>query len=73
MEGSIILTSFKSAVAFLVSQVNRVFERDIPDRKRLKFGIAGFHAAFILVIKLRQAGDHLTASGTGAVTITRGL
>ena len=57
----------------LVSQVNGVFERDIPDRKRLKFGIAGFHAAFILVIKLRQAGSHLTAPGTGGGHDNKGL
>ena len=49
----------------LISQINRVFNRNIPDWEGLEFGITGLDAAFIFMIKLRQAGSHLPASGAG--------
>ena len=46
----------------LVSQVDRVFQRQIPDREGLIFCIAGVYTAFVLMVKLGKAGCHLSAS-----------
>ena len=47
----------------LVGQVDRMLERDIPDRKRLKFRVARLDPSLVFVIKLGQTGRHLPASG----------
>ena len=46
----------------LVSQVDRVLQRQIPDREGLIFCIAGVYTAFVLMVKLGKAGCHLSAS-----------
>ena len=40
-------------------------QRQIPDRERLKLGVARAHAALVLVIELAQARGHLAAAGAG--------
>ena len=49
----------------LIGQVDRVLERQVPDREGLELGIAGLHAALMLVIQLAEAGGHLSAAGAG--------
>ena len=48
-----------------VGQVYGVFQRKAPHGKGLEFGISGFDAALVLIVKLAQAHRHLSASGTG--------
>ena len=48
----------------LIGQVDRVIERQVPYREGLELGVAGLHAAAVLVIELGEAGRHLAASGT---------
>ena len=40
-------------------------QRQVPDRERLKLGVARAHAALVLVIELAQARGHLAAAGAG--------
>ena len=49
----------------LVGEVDRVLERQVPDREGLKLRIARLHAALVLVIQLAQAGGHLAAARAG--------
>ena len=49
----------------LVGEVDRVLERQVPDREGLELGIAGLDAAPVLVIELAQAGGHLAAARAG--------
>ena len=49
-----------------VSQVHRMLERKIPDRKRLELGIAGVNAAFVFVIELTETGGKLAAARAGS-------
>ena len=49
----------------LVGDVDRMLERNVPDGKRLKLGIAGLDAALVLLIELAQAHRHLAAAGSG--------
>ena len=42
-----------------------MLERQVPDRERLELGVAGLHAALVLVIELGEAGRHLAASRAG--------
>ena len=49
----------------LVCEVDRMLERDIPDREGLELRISGMAASFILMIELRQACRHLSAAGSG--------
>ena len=49
----------------LIGKVDRVLERQIPDRKGFKLRIAGFYTALMLLINLRQAGCHLAGAGAG--------
>ena len=46
-----------------VCEVDGMAEREIPDGEGFKFRIAGTDSALMLVIKLGEAGCHLTASG----------
>ena len=46
----------------LISDVDRVFEGYVPDREGLELRISGFHATFVLVVKLAQAHSHLAAA-----------
>ena len=56
----------------LIGEVDRVLERQVPDRERLIFGVARVHAALVLLIELAEAGRHLAGAGAGAVTMTMG-
>ena len=47
----------------LVGEVDRVLEREIPDRERLILGVARVHAALVLLIQLAEAGGHLARAG----------
>ena len=47
-----------------VCQINGMFQRDIPDRECLKLRITGTNTTFLLMVQLRQAGSHLSASRT---------
>ena len=49
----------------LVGEVDRVLERQVPDRERLIFGVARVHAALVLLIELAEAGRHLAGAGAG--------
>ena len=49
----------------LVGEVHGVAQRQVPDRERLKLGVARAHAALVLVIELAQARGHLAATGAG--------
>ena len=49
----------------LVGKVDRVLEREAPHRERLILGIAGLHAALVLMIELAEAGGHLAGAGAG--------
>ena len=55
---------FKVCGGGLVREVDRVVERQVPDRERLEFRVAGLHAPLLLKVELRQAGRHLPASRT---------
>ena len=46
-----------------VSEVDGMLEREVPDRKSLKFGIACVDPAFMLMIKLRETGGHFPTAG----------
>ena len=36
----------------LISQIDRVLERNVPDRESLKLGITGLDSTLVLVVKL---------------------
>ena len=46
----------------LIGEVDRVLERQIPDREGFKLRVARLHAALVLVVELREAGRHLSAA-----------
>ncbi len=48
-----------------VGDVDRVGDRKVPDRERLKFRVAGFQPAQIVVVQLGQTGRHFAAAGAG--------
>ena len=48
----------------LVGDIHRMFERQIPDRESLKFGITSTDASFVFVVKLRETSCHLAATRT---------
>ena len=45
-----------------IGQIDRVLERDIPDRECLKFCITGLNAALVFMVQLGKAGCHLAAA-----------
>ena len=47
-----------------IGQVDRMIERQVPDREGLELGITGFESSFIVVVHLGKAGCHLAGSGT---------
>ena len=47
----------------LIGEVDRVLQRQVPDRERLIFGIACVHAALVFLIKLAEAGRHFARAG----------
>ncbi|OPZ42990.1 MAG: hypothetical protein BWY95_02277 [Bacteroidetes bacterium ADurb.BinA104] len=49
-----------------VSNVHRMFERQIPYGKCLELGIPCLHPVFLFHIELTQADRHLTAAGAGS-------
>ena len=49
----------------LVGQVDRVLERQVPDREGLELGVAGHDAPLMLMVELGETGGHLSAAGTG--------
>ena len=48
----------------LVRQIDRMLERQIPDRECLELGVACLDAPLVFMVKLGQAGCHLAAAGT---------
>lgn len=50
----------------LVGEIDRVGEREVPDRERLVFCIARLDAAEVLMIELGQTGRHFSASRSGS-------
>ena len=46
----------------LIRQVQRMLERQIPDRERLELRIAGLDTPFVLLIELGQTHSHLSAA-----------
>ena len=50
----------------LVSEIDRMLERQVPDRERFKFCVAGLNAPLMLMIKLRKTGCHFSAARTGS-------
>ncbi len=44
----------------LVSDVNRVLQRQIPNREGFELGVTGINATLVFLIKLREADRHLT-------------
>ena len=48
----------------LVGDIDRMLERQIPDREGFKFRISGLRAAFVFVIELGKAGRQLPAAAT---------
>ena len=47
-----------------VSEVDRVLERDVPNRERFKLGIASLDTALVFMINLREADSHLSTTRT---------
>ena len=48
----------------LVGDVDGVLQRNAPDGEGLELGVAGLHAATVLVVELAEAYGHLAAAGT---------
>ena len=46
----------------LVGQVDRMVQRQVPDRECLEFRVPGIHASLVLVVQLTQAGRHFAAA-----------
>ena len=49
----------------LISDVDGMFQREIPNGERFKLGIASLHAALMLLIKLAEAYGHLAGARAG--------
>ena len=49
----------------LVGDVHGVHERQVPHGERLELRVAGFDAALVLVIDLREAGRELAGARAG--------
>ena len=47
----------------LVSEVDGVLQRQIPDGEGFKLGVACIDAALVLMVKLGKAGGHFSAAG----------
>ena len=47
-----------------VCKVDRVLERDVPNRERFKLGVASLDTALVFMINLREADGHLSTSRT---------
>ena len=45
-----------------IGQVYRMFQRNIPDREGLEFGIASCNSTFVFMVELRKTGCHFSAS-----------
>ena len=48
----------------LICYVDRMLQREIPDRESLELGISGLDSSFVLMVELAEAYRHLTASRT---------
>ena len=48
-----------------VGDVDRVVQRQAPDREGLEFGVTGLDAALVFLVELAQADGHLAAAGSG--------
>ena len=49
-----------------VGDVDRVFQRQVPDRKGFELRVAGLHTALELMVDLRKAGRHFPGVRAGA-------
>ena len=49
----------------LVGDVDRVVQRQVPDRERLPLRVAGANATLVVVVELGQAGCHLAGARAG--------
>ena len=49
----------------LVGKVHRVLQRQVPDGKCLKLGVAGPNPPLVIMVELAEAGGHLAAAGAG--------
>ena len=49
-----------------IRHIDRVLEREVPYREGFKLGVARLDATLLIVVELRQAGCHFSASGTGS-------
>ena len=47
-----------------IREVDRVLERDVPNRERFKLGIASLDTALVFMINLREADSHLSTTRT---------
>lgn len=45
-----------------VGQVDRVFQRNVPDRESFEFGISGVDSSFVFVVELRKANGEFSAA-----------
>ena len=50
----------------LIGNVDRMFKREVPYRKRLKLCIAGLYAAGVFVVKLRETYGKFARTRTGS-------
>ena len=50
-----------------IRDVDRMLQRQIPDRERLELRVPRLHAALVVVVQLRQAGGQFAAAAAGAV------
>lgn len=48
----------------LVGYVDRMFEREVPNRECLKLSVSGSYAMFVFVVELAQAYSHFAATRT---------
>ena len=62
MKGVYHIHVFEVGRSRLVSYIDRVLERQVPDRESLKLGVSGFYTSLVLVIELRQACCQLAAA-----------
>ena len=46
-----------------ICQIDRMLQRNIPDRESLIFSVSRLDPSFIVMVKLRKAGSHFPASG----------
>ena len=55
---------FKVSGSGLISEVDRMLEREVPNWEAFVFGVASTDSTFVVVIELRETGRHLSTSWT---------